>query len=301
MLVIGSRGSPLALWQANHVRTLLAARGIESTIEVIRTSGDNLATASISVVGTKGLFTKEIEDAMLEGRVHLAVHSLKDLTTELPVGLCLAASPAREDPHDAIAGRPLQELEEGARIGTSSIRRAAQLRRLRPDLAILPIRGNVDTRLRKLDAGDYDSIILAAAGLKRLGLGHRIVQELSFEEMCPAPGQGALGIETAPEGPGFEAALTLNDEPTWTAITAERAVLEALGGGCQLPAGAIAEIAGGSIKLTAVVVAPDGHALVREWGSGPVAEARGLGLEVGAQLLSNGGREILDEVYTDSR
>jgi hydroxymethylbilane synthase len=301
MLVIGSRGSPLALWQANHVRTLLMERGIESTIKVIRTSGDDLATANISVVGTKGLFTKEIEDAMLEGRIDLAVHSLKDLTTELPAGLCLAASPAREDPHDAIAGRPLRELKARARVGTSSIRRASQLRRLRPDLEILPIRGNVDTRLRKLDAGDFDSIVLAAAGLKRLGLGHRIAETMAFEDMCPAPGQGALGIETALEGPGFAAARILNHEPAWLAITAERAVLESLGGGCQLPAGAIAEIDGDTLNLTAVVVSPDGQVVIRDTGVAACGSARALGLSIGQSLLDRGGRQILDEVYADSR
>lgn len=301
MLVIGSRGSPLALWQAHHVRTLLMEQGVESTIQVIRTSGDDLSIANISAVGTKGLFTKEIEDAMLEGRVDLAVHSLKDLTTELPAGLCLAASPAREDPHDAMVGKTLSELKPGARIGTSSIRRASQLRRLRPDLEILPIRGNVDTRLRKLDTGDFDSIVLAAAGLKRLGLGHRIIETMSFEDMCPAPGQGALGIETALEGPGFAAAQMLNDETTWLAITAERAVLESLGGGCQLPAGAIAELDGDNLKLTAIVISPDGGTIIRDTGVAASGSARALGLSIGQSLLTRGGRKILDEVYADSR
>ncbi len=299
--MIGSRGSALALWQANHVRDMLAARGFESSIEIIRTTGDILSSASISAVGTKGLFTREIEDAMLEGRVQLAVHSLKDLTTELPPGLCLAAVPARENPHDAMAGRPLGDLPSGARVGTSSIRRAAQLRRLRPDLQILPIRGNVDTRLRKLDSGEFDAIVLAAAGLNRLGLAHRIVEELPFQAMCPAPGQGALGMETPADGAGFDAAKTLNDREAWHAVTAERAVLAALGGGCQLPAGAIAEIEGDTILLTAVVIAPDGETIVRDSEKGHVSDARRLGLDVGERLLASGGRKILDEVYADSR
>ncbi len=300
MLTIGSRGSQLALWQARHVQSLLAAQGIAAEIEVIRTTGDTLSAANISSVGTKGVFTKEIEDALLENRVHLAVHSLKDLSTALPENLVLAASPARENPHDAIAGRLLADLPAGARIGTSSIRRAAQLRRLRPDLAILPIRGNVDTRLRKLDSGEYDAIVLAAAGLIRLGLADRIAQELPFDMMCPAPGQGALGIETTPHGRGFEAAQTLNHPETWTAITAERAVVESLGGGCQLPVGAIAEISG-TIYLTAVVITPDGGTVIRESAEAPVSEARSLGLALGSRLLSQGARKILDEVYSDSR
>ncbi len=213
MLTIGSRGSPLALWQANHVKALLAERGYESRIEVIRTTGDKMQTQSISAIGTKGLFTQEIEDAMLEGRVDLAVHSLKDLTTELPDGLCLAASPEREDARDAVVGSTLNGLQHGATVGTSSVRRAAQLLALRPDLKILPIRGNVDTRLRKLETGEFDAIVLAAAGLKRLGLAARITELLPYDVMCPAPGQGALGIETRLEGAGFEAAGTLNHLP----------------------------------------------------------------------------------------
>lgn len=299
MLTIGSRGSPLALWQANHVQALLAARGFESRIQVIRTTGDKMQTVSISAVGTKGLFTEEIEDAILEGKVDLAVHSLKDLTTQLPEGLCLAASPEREDARDAFVGSTLGGLKQGAAVGTSSVRRAAQLLGLRPDLRILPIRGNVDTRLRKLDSGEFDAIVLAAAGLKRLGLAERITELLPYEVMCPAPGQGALGIETALHGAGLEAALTLNHLTTWRAITAERAVLESLGGGCQLPAGAIATIDGDHIHLAALVAAPDGSECIRECGEG--TDARELGLTIGRKLLAAGGRRILDEVYADSR
>lgn len=301
MLTIGSRGSPLALWQANHVRTLLMAHGIESRIEVIRTSGDQMAHTPISSGGTKGLFTKEIEDAMLEGRVDLAVHSLKDLTAKLPDGLCLAATPERENPHDAIVGSKLRDLPAGARVGTSSIRRAAQLRCLRPDISIEPIRGNVDTRLRKLDSRDFDAIVLASAGLRRLGLVERIAEEFSFHDMCPAPGQGALAIETALEGPGREAAAKLNDPETWTSITAERAVLEALGGGCQLPMGAIACIFAKTVCLTALVISPDGATIIREKAHGHLSDAHQLGADLGVQMLERGARKILDEVYADSR
>ena len=302
MLVIGSRGSPLALWQANHVRSLLEQSGLESRIEVIRTTGDRLQTASISAIGTKSLFTREIEDAMLEGRVHLAVHSLKDLSTELPPGLCLAASPQREDPRDAMIGSCLNDLPDGATVGTSSVRRAAQLRTLRPDLQILPIRGNVDTRLRKLDSGEFAAIVLAAAGLLRLGLAGRITQFLPFEAMCPAPGQGALGIETALEGPGREAARLLNHGPTWDAITAERAVLQALGGGCQLPAGAIAEQVGepalGHLHLSALVASLDGTQVIRDFETG--VDPQQLGRAVGERLLKGGAGKLLAQAYADS-
>ncbi len=301
MLVIGSRGSQLALWQANYVRDLLGRAGIESSIEVIRTSGDKLQNVPLSITGTKDLFTKEIEEALLEGRVDLAVHSLKDLTVFLPEGLVLAASPERADPRDAVAGIPLASLPNGARVGTSSIRRAAQLRSIRPDLAIGPIRGNVDTRLRKLDAGEWDSLLLAKAGLERLGLGHRVVETLSVESMCPAPGQGALGIETKPGSTGFEAAQVFNHAETWTAITAERAVLEALGGGCQLPAGAFAQVSGQTVELTAMVIDPNGKTIIRQSARGTAGQARALGLQVGAQLLESGANKILQEVYPNSR
>src|SRR3954462_10473415 len=203
MLVIASRGSQLALWQARWVQTQLAALGHESRIEIIKTTGDKITDVPLAKVGTKGLFTKEIEEALLDGRADLAVHSLKDLPTELPVGLVLAAVPPREDPRDAIVGKTLAELPHGARVGTSSLRRSAQLRRLRPDLLVESVRGNLDTRLRKLDEGQYDAILLAAAGLKRLGWGDRIAELLPPEVMCSAVGQGSLAIETRESGAGF--------------------------------------------------------------------------------------------------
>src|SRR4249919_3095561 len=195
MLVIASRGSQLALWQARWVAGQLAAAGHECRIEIIKTTGDKITDVPLAKVGTKGLFTKEIEEALLDGRADLAVHSLKDLPTELPEGLVLAAVPEREDPRDAIIGMRLDELPEGAKVGTSSLRRSAQLRRLRPDLVIESVRGNLDTRLRKLDEGQYDAIVLAAAGMKRLGLESRIRQAFEPDTMLPAAGQGALGIE----------------------------------------------------------------------------------------------------------
>src|SRR3954454_16201580 len=235
MLVIASRGSQLALWQAHWVQTQLAALGHELRIEIIKTTGDKITDVPLAKVGTKGLFTKEIEEALLDGRADLAVHSLKDLPTELPAGLVLAAVPQREDPRDAIVGKRLADLPRGAKVGTSSLRRSAQLRKLRPDLPVESVRGNLDTRLRKLDEGQYDAIVLAAAGLKRLGWGDRIAEILPPELMCPAVGQGALAIETRPSGAGFDACRSLDHGATHAAVRAERGLLGALGGGCQVP------------------------------------------------------------------
>ena len=298
MLVIASRGSQLALWQARWVQQQLAQAGHESRIEIIKTTGDKITDVPLAQVGGKGLFTKEIEEALLDGRADLAVHSLKDLPTELPVGLVLAAVPPREDPRDAIVGRRLAELPQGSTVGTSSLRRAAQLRRLRPDLQIESVRGNLDTRLRKLDEGRYSAIVLAAAGLKRLGWGDRVAELLAPEVMCSAVGQGALAIETRSAGAGHDACAALNDSAARAAVTAERGVLAALGGGCQVPIGAYATVSGGRLEIVAVVVSPDGAELVRGQGSGPAADAERLGRELGADLLERGARRILDAVYS---
>jgi hydroxymethylbilane synthase len=298
MLVIGSRGSQLALWQANWVKGRLAASGVECRIEIIHTTGDKITGVALSKVGTKGLFTKEIEEALLDGSIDLAVHSLKDMPTEVPAGLTLAATPAREDPCDALVGRKLSELAEGARVGTSSLRRSAQLRALRPDLRIEDIRGNVDTRLRKLDEGRYDAIVLAAAGLRRLGWQDRIVETLGPEVMCPAVGQGALVIETrADGGSAFEVCRTLEDQATRVAVTAERALLASLGGGCQVPIGAYAEVHNATVKLRALVISPDGTRIVRKSSEGQAANAERLGRDLGEELLAAGGRAILEAVY----
>src|SRR5512142_263596 len=214
MLVIASRGSQLALWQAHWVERQLTAAGHPCRIEIIKTTGDQITDVPLAKVGTKGLFTKEIEEALLDGRADLAVHSLKDLPTELPEGLVLAAVPEREDPRDAIIGKRLDELPQGARVGTSSLRRSAQLRKLRPDLVIESVRGNLDTRLRKLDEGQYDAILLAAAGLKRLGWADRIAEVLDPSRMCSAVGQGALAIETRASGAGFDAVQSLDHPAT---------------------------------------------------------------------------------------
>lgn len=295
MLTIASRGSQLALWQAHWIEARLGELGHECRIEIIKTTGDKITDVPLAKVGTKGLFTKEIEEALLEGRADLAVHSLKDLPTELPPGLTLAAVPPREDPRDALVGRRLDELPRGARVGSSSLRRAAQLQRLRPDLLVESIRGNLDTRLRKLDEGQYDAILLAAAGLRRLGWEDRIAEILAPEVMCPAVGQGALAVETR-EG-DTAATGKLDDPDTRVAVTAERAVLGALGGGCQVPIGAYAQVDNGRVRVLGVVIAPGGARLVRAEREGVVSDAASIGRDVAAQLLAEGGREILDSVY----
>ncbi|HWB83531.1 MAG TPA: hydroxymethylbilane synthase [Bryobacteraceae bacterium] len=298
MLVIGSRGSQLALWQARWVAQRLAELGHETRIEIIKTTGDKVTDVPLARVGSKGMFTKEIEEALLEGRADLAVHSLKDLPTELPQGLVLAALPEREDPRDAVVGCRLADLPSGAKVGTSSLRRAAQLRATRPDLAIESVRGNLDTRLRKLDEGQYDAIVLAAAGLNRLEWSSRIAELLPPEMMCPAVGQGALAIETRESGAGRDASAALDHTDTRAAVTAERGVLAALGGGCQVPIGALATVEGNEIHLRAVVASPDGIELIRGARLGPIGEAGSLGRDLGVELLHRGARRILEEVYS---
>jgi hydroxymethylbilane synthase len=297
MLVIGSRGSQLALWQANWIAARLAERGEETRIEIIKTTGDKITDVPLAKVGTKGLFTKEIEEALLDGRIDLAVHSLKDLPTEIPAGLTIAAIPEREDSRDALVGVTLKNLTAGAKVGTSSLRRAAQLRVIRKDLRIESVRGNLDTRVRKLDKGQYEAIVLASAGLTRLGWAHRIAEILPPEVMCPAVGQGALAVETRVEGPARDVCAGLDHAMTRAAVTAERAVLASLGGGCQVPIGAHAQVSSGMVQLIGVVISPDGEHAVRKSDQGAVAEAENVGRRVGAALLAEGAREILEQVY----
>lgn len=266
--------------------------GAETHIEIIKTTGDKITDVPLAQVGGKGLFTKEIEEALLNGSIDLAVHSLKDMPTALPDGLILSAIPEREDPRDAWIGKPLSDLHAGARIGTSSLRRAAQLHAMNRGFVIENLRGNVDTRLRKLDEGQYDAILLAAAGLRRLGLADRIDVMLDPELMCPAVGQGALAIETRDDnGIGRVFAEKLEHPPTRLAVTAERALLATLEGGCQVPIGAHAEVSGSDIDLRAIVASPDGKTMIRDrmTGTDPVA----LGKSLGERLLASGAREIL--------
>jgi hydroxymethylbilane synthase len=298
-LSIGSRGSQLALWQANHISDLLRQRGHEVEIEIIKTTGDKITDVALAMVGTKGMFTKEIEAALVEGRVDLAVHSLKDLPTEISHEFEVAAITTRENPRDAFCSRKyasIDELPKGARVGTSSLRRQAQLKALRPDLALHPLRGNVDTRLRKLEDGEYDAVILAAAGLNRLGKTELVKQVISADVMCPAAGQGALGIEIRRDDAAVRQHLAfLDDAAARATTTCERALLNKLGGGCQVPIGAFAEMHNGRLHLHAIVAHPDGSRVVRESreGNDPVA----LGESVGEILLGRGGEAILEAVY----
>ncbi|MCU1305892.1 MAG: hydroxymethylbilane synthase [Acidobacteriaceae bacterium] len=299
LLRIGSRGSQLALWQANHIAALLREQGHAVEIIIIKTTGDKITDVALSLVGTKGMFTKEIEEALEAKSIDLAVHSLKDVPTELMPGFELAAIMKREDARDAFVSArfgSISALPHAARVGTSSLRRQAQLRALRPDLDIHPLRGNVDTRLRKLEEGEYDAIILAAAGLRRLGRIEFVREIVPVSKMCPAAGQGALGIEIRKGDAITRNHLAFLDDPDARATTAcERAALNALGGGCQVPIGAYAEATGGKLRLVAIVACPDGSELLRaeQIGSDP----EHLGSVVGQELLGKGARRILDDVY----
>jgi hydroxymethylbilane synthase len=298
-LRIGSRGSQLALWQANHIRALLCERGHQVELEIIKTTGDKITDVALAKVGTKGMFTKEIEEALAEGRVDLAVHSLKDLPTELSPGFEIAAITKRENPRDVFCSRKyagIDDLPRGAAVGTSSLRRQAQLKAVRPDFQIFPLRGNVDTRLRKLEAGEYDAIILAAAGLNRLGKTDLVKQIIPADVMCPAAGQGALGIEIrAGDSETRHHLAFLDDAAARATTTCERALLNKLGGGCQVPIGAFAEMRDGRLHLEGIVADPDGSKVIRESRDGvdPVQ----LGETVGDTLLRRGGEAILETVY----
>ena len=295
MIIIGSRGSQLALWQSRWVAARLASFGEETRIEIIKTTGDQVQDVPLGQVGSKGLFTKEIEDALLDGSIDLAVHSLKDMPTELPAGLVLAAIPEREDVRDALIGRTLAELPAGAKVGTGSLRRGAQLRALRPDLDVVGIRGNVDTRLRKLDEGQYDAIMLAAAGLTRLGWAARINQYFEPSEICPAVGQGALAIETVEAKRNI--ASKLNDPATAIAVRAERSLLATLGGGCQVPVGAHALVNGELLELRGIVASPDGSRIVRSLLTGNTDDPEDLGHRVAKELLDQGARSLLEAAH----
>jgi len=298
-LRIGSRGSQLALWQANYIGGRLRERGHETELEIIHTTGDKITDVALAKVGSKGMFIKEIEEALAEGRIDLAVHSMKDLPTELSSQFTIAAVPKREDPRDAFCAvkySSFKDLPQGARVGTSSLRREAQLKAMRPDLAVHPLRGNVDTRLRKLESGEYDAIILASAGLRRLGRTELVRQTLPVEVMCPAAGQGALAIETRTADYEIISALAcLDDLATRTETECERALLKKMGGGCQVPIGANAAWTDGQLRLRAVIASPDGKILLRE--SGGNRDPVELGERIGQLLLGRGGSEILNQIY----
>jgi hydroxymethylbilane synthase len=298
-LRIGSRGSQLALWQANHIGGLLRERGHEVEVVIIKTTGDKITDVALSQVGTKGMFTKEIEEALSTRQVDLAVHSLKDLPTEIPQEFELAAITKRENPLDVFLSKQYASMDQvgrHARLGTSSLRRQAQLKAFRPDLEVRPLRGNVDTRIRKLESGEYDGIILAAAGVMRLGMRALVREELSAELLCPAAGQGALAIEIRRgESTMREHLSFLEDSEARATTTCERALLNRLGGGCQVPIGAFAEIEEGRLHLRGVVATPDGSQILREAGEGKEPEE--LGVNLGESLLRRGGERILEQIY----
>jgi hydroxymethylbilane synthase len=307
-VVIATRGSKLALWQAEWVKSQLEAIDAELQVELnkIKTTGDKILDVPLAQVGGKGLFVKEIEEAMLRGEADLAVHSMKDVPAELPGGFHLSAICKREDPRDAfIAGKDIRnftELPQGANVGTSSLRRICQLLNKRPDLTITQLRGNVDTRLRKLSEGEFDAIILATAGVKRLGFADRITEKMSTDISLPAIGQGAVGIECRVDDEFINGLLSrLNHEETWICVTAERAFLKKLEGGCQVPIAAYAQLIDGNVTIQGLVGSIDGKTLIKDGIEGKPEEAESLGITLAEKLLTEGAREILDEVYKQNQ
>ena len=302
-LIIGSRGSKLALWQAEQIQSQLRANNptLTVTIEIIKTTGD-VKSDPLSVIGGKGVFTKELEDALLAGRIDIAVHSLKDLPTVVPESLTIAAICERDDPRDALVLRTqssialLSELLTGAVVGTSSQRRLAQLRSKRPDVTVRDLRGNVDTRIRKLDEGQYDALILAAAGLRRLALQDRISFAIPTDEMLPAVGQGAIAVETRSEDEFAVAAVRkLDHAGTRVACLAERSLLRSLGGGCQFPIAAHGVLNSEQLRLDALVATPDGSRLLRGSVIGTASQPEELGQLLASQLREDGADELLSE------
>ena len=300
---LGTRASLLAVTQSTWVKNQIEQNHPGTTVELIKitTKGDKILDVPLAKVGGKGLFVKEIEDALLDKRVDLAVHSMKDVPTELPEELHVAIVPPRENPHDAFISvkyASLEDLPQNSVIGTSSLRRKSQLAHLRPDLEIQDLRGNLDTRLRKLEEGQYDAIILAAAGLNRLDMAGRITSLFSAQQMLPAIGQGALGIELRKDDDELlDGMQFLHDRDTAVAVAAERAFLLRLEGGCQVPIGAFASVSGDRVALTGLIASVDGKTILKESSEGNSADAAILGKKLAEQLLSLGGKEILEHVY----
>lgn len=300
---IATRQSPLALWQAEHVAELLtrAFPGLKTTLVKMVTRGDKILDAPLAKIGGKGLFVKELEQGMLEGSADIAVHSMKDVPVDFPVGLHLAAILSREDPTDAFVSNrysTLNELPVNARIGTSSLRRQCQIKERFPDADVMPLRGNVNTRLAKLDAGDYDAIILASAGLKRLGMAERITQSLDASVSLPAIGQGAIGIECRVDDPEINDLLkVLHDSETGICVTAERAMNARLNGGCQVPIGGFAQYQGEQLFMRGLVGSPDGSVLYRAERTGGLDQAETIGRLIAEDLLAQGADKILQALF----
>ena len=302
-LRLGTRKSALALWQAEYVRAQLCARHPGLAVELVKitTEGDRILDRPLATIGGKGLFIKELEQALFDRRIDLAVHSMKDLTVSLPAGLHIAAVCEREDPRDAFVSRrfaSLAALPPGSRVGTSSLRRQCQLRASYPQFEVVTLRGNVNTRLAKLDAGDYDALLLAVAGLKRLGFGERIREALPIAVSLPAVGQGAVCVECRSDDADTNRLLApLDHAPTRTCVAAERALNAALEGGCQVPIAGYAEIEGDALHLRALVGAPDGARIIRGERRGAAIDAESIGAELARELLARGAKQILDGVY----
>ncbi len=299
---IGTRGSKLALWQAEWVKARIEERFPSCCAElvVIKTRGDKILDAPLAKIGGKGLFVKEIEEALMDGRIDLAVHSMKDMPADIPEGLCIGAVPVRETPNDAIVSRneiPFSKLPEGARVGTSSLRRSSQLLNARPDISIAPLRGNIDTRLRKLETENLDAVILAAAGLTRLGMGDRITEELDPGILLPAVAQGALCIETRENDARIAQIVeTIDHDDSRTSVTAERAFLKRLEGGCQVPMAALARVRGRTIFMEGLVADIDGTRIIRDSVSGKRSDAYDLGTTLAEKLLARGAQKILNDL-----
>lgn len=302
-LRVGTRGSRLALAQSEWVKREIETKHPDVQVELvkIKTMGDQILGTSLSQIGGKGLFVKEIEDALLKKEVDLAVHSIKDVPAELPEGLQISLFPEREDPRDALLSiddKTLTELPEGSSVGTSSLRRSAQLLHVRPDFKVVPLRGNVDTRLRKLESGDLQAIILATAGLRRLGLSDRISQILPPEVMLPAIGQGALGLEIRGEDEAVQKLLGfMNHEPTEVTVRAERAFLKELEGGCQVPIAAYGRLDGDRVTLQGLVAELDGSKVLRDEVSGQKERPEEIGITLARRLLASGAGQILERIY----
>ncbi|MCF8130325.1 MAG: hydroxymethylbilane synthase [Deltaproteobacteria bacterium] len=300
---IGTRGSKLALTQSEWIKDQLEIHhaGLRVDLIKIKTTGDKILDTPLSKIGGKGLFAKEIEEALLERRVHVAVHSMKDVPAQLPGDLMLSTFPPRENPSDALIaqeGRTLDQLPKGARVGTSSLRRGAQLLHFRPDLELVSLRGNVDTRLNKLKSGDLEAVILATAGLNRLGLSGVITQSIPFHQLLPAVGQGALGLEVRRDDDETIALLDFLDHAdTRTAVTAERAFLKTLEGGCQVPIAGFAQLNGETLSFEGLVAELDGSKIYRQTATGKRNDAEAIGIEVARTLLASGGGDVLKRLY----
>jgi hydroxymethylbilane synthase len=303
-LKIGTRASKLAMWQANWVKSAIAKTYPQQNIELItiKTKGDKILNVPLAKVGGKGLFVKEIEQALLDGRIDVAVHSMKDMPAEIPTGLCIGAIPPREDPSDVLIskeGHLFSELKRGGIVGTSSLRRGAQIRHQRPDIQIAPLRGNVETRLKKLQTENLDAVVLAAAGVKRLNLEHRVTEYLNSDIMLPAVGQGALSIEIRQNDPDIQPMIKALDDPhTHAIVTGERAFLNHLGGSCQVPIAGHGVINRNTFNLTGLVADLDGSRILKATLSGPADSTEAIGISLAQQLLDQGADKILEQLQS---